>query len=37
MLIEEPKSFTSDELYEFRKVLVDWKWRGPDAIHYVLS
>ncbi|CAD8109681.1 unnamed protein product [Paramecium sonneborni] len=37
MILEEQKPFTPEELYEYRKVLVDWKWRGPDAIYYVLG
>ncbi|CAD8190356.1 unnamed protein product [Paramecium octaurelia] len=37
MILEEQKPFTTEELYEYRKVLVDWKWRGPDAIYFVLG
>lgn len=37
MILEEQKPYTTEELYEYRKVLVDWKWRGPDAIYYVLG
>lgn len=33
----EEKTYTGEELYEFRKVLVDWKWKGPEAILVVLG
>lgn len=33
----QEKSFTSKELYEYRKVLADWKWRGPEVILFVIT
>lgn len=30
------KTHTADELYEYRKMLVDWKWIGPQKVLWAL-